>query len=114
MFLKTIFPLPPRTSKSTCFSQLFKVHNQSAILSVTPGFSQTFGPTQKQHDRELTKLYDVNRKLKKYDDKLFFCDAIDISITNEQAKNVETDTKKQANSDLWFRMCSGRITSSKM
>lgn len=42
------------------------------------------------------------------------CKSIEISVTAEQAKSVEKATREQANSKLWFRFGSERITASKM
>ena len=42
------------------------------------------------------------------------CKSIEISVTAEQAKSVEKVTREQANSKLWFRFGSERITASKM
>jgi len=42
------------------------------------------------------------------------CDSIDVSITNEQVKLIESATRGQSKNRLWQRFRSGRITASKM
>ena len=50
-----------------------------------------------------------------YDDLLKKCESIfeNLTITQEQAKNVEVATRAQALSKVWFRYRTGRITASR-
>lgn len=49
-----------------------------------------------------------------YKELIALCKAVDISISEEQAKAGEAATRGQASCKLWFRFRAGRITASKM
>ena len=61
----------------------------------------------------LSELYKPENLLLNYGELLKVCETCDISVSQEQAKAVEFNTKSQSKSPLWFSMRTGRITASR-
>ena len=49
-----------------------------------------------------------------YHELLNVCDSLEINITEEQANVIESETKGQANSKLWYKYRAGRVTASRI
>ena len=63
----------------------------------------------------LSALFDPSAMDLPYCDLLKKCEEVfeSLTITNEQARNIEASTRDQAQSKTWFHYRAGRITSSK-
>lgn len=109
---------PTQEEANAFFKALHDCGSRSAILSVMPPFSDNFvpKPVTNVFPQVLTELRDENTFKLNFAELLEHCKGIrpKISVTQEQADAVETETRDQANSKLWFRFRAGRITASKM
>ena len=62
----------------------------------------------------LTTLADEKAQAMNFNELIKFCESVDISVSENQVKVAEQETRDQANSQLWFNIRSGRITTSKI
>ena len=108
---------PSSTAQQLSVNNLKKCSSKPAILSLLLAHSDSYVPKSLNPDLPavLSSLYDEN--LRDADFSTVVQKAAEIAnslkITNQQKKIVEEKTRDQANSRLWFRMRSGRITASK-
>ena len=61
----------------------------------------------------LSELYEAKYLCMNYGDLLKESESREVSISEEQAKLVESKTRSQSKSPLWFRMRTGRVTASR-
>lgn len=87
-----------------------------AVLSVLPGYADKYIPSALSLDlpRLLTDLYKPSHLKMSYFELLQLSSKVVVSITDEQRKTVELNTRDQSKGKLWFRMRAGRITASKV
>ena len=107
---------PSEDEKASFLMSLASLSNcKPVVLSVLPDFCDRFIPTSLAHDLPLvmSDLYDRSNLQLCYYDLLKKAQITTITVTPEQAKAVELNTRQQSNSRLWFRMRAGRITASK-
>ncbi len=97
------------------FNSLATCKSKPAILSLVESYSDDYVPKclDISLPKPLTDLYDSQHLNKNYSELLKITTEIDIHITTEQIQTVEEKTRGQANSRLWFRMRTGRITASR-
>lgn len=60
----------------------------------------------------LTKIYNEDLRKRSYDEILFSCGFVDLSVSETQISHLEHVTRKQYKSKLWFDFRAGRITAS--
>ena len=89
-----------------------------AFLSVHPLFADGYIPrtVKNQFPSLLTELYDPNAETLLFEDLLLRCklEADKITVTEDQVKAVEKETRDQTASKAWFSFRAGRITASKI
>ncbi len=99
---------------------LFKMLSESgtkpAILSLIPDYSDNYVPklTLPQYPKLLSTLYDPSYLKLTYPELLNKCEAVELVVTPDMAQSVQSETKQQYHSNIWYRYRSGRITASKM
>ena len=111
--------LPPSSQEVTIFFQsLHKSGTKPAILSLINEFADDYVPqsTSKQFPTVLSELYDENCLKMNKDELLNHCANIAerITVTEEQAIEVERTTQSQAKSRNWHRFRTGRVTASRL
>ncbi|XP_055487443.1 uncharacterized protein LOC129694714 [Leucoraja erinacea] len=101
---------------STLVLRLSRIATNAAIFSSVEPYAATFVPaeTVEAFPPILTDLMDKNTFTLTFAELLKICEAVNYSVTEEGAKNVEAHTRQQAKSETWFRYRAGRITASKM
>lgn len=101
---------------STLLLRLSRITTKAAIFSSVEPYAATFVPAETvvAFPPILTDLMDKNTFTLKFAELLKICEAVNYSVTEEGAKNVEAHTRQQAKSETWFRYRAGRITASKM
>ena len=62
----------------------------------------------------LATLVDEKAQAMNFNELTKFCESIDISVSENQVKVAEQETRDQAISQLWFNIRSGQITASKI
>ena len=62
----------------------------------------------------ISKLYDKDAVHLDKEELLKKCDTIKVTVSKDEARNVEESTQEQAKSETWFHFRAGRITASKM
>ena len=87
-----------------------------AILSLIPKYSDNYIPkvSLPTFPQPLTSLYKSNYMKLQYHDLLNVCENISLEFTGEMAKSVESETRLQGKSKLWFKYRAGRVTASRM
>ena len=93
------------TSLSTC-------KNKPAILSLVEPYASNYIPKSLDENLPLclSGLYKPENLFMSYGELLKVCETCDVSVSQQQAKAMELNTKSQSKSPLWFNMRTGRIT----
>ena len=109
--------VPDDAELAAFFKDLHEVNPKAAILSIVPGYCDSFNPTsQSSLLPPLISSYYKPESLSHALSDLILESQILFSIlvvTNEQAKCLEEKTREQSKSKLWHRYRAGRITASK-
>jgi len=112
----TDVPLPTPDELKDFFATLRSSASQPAILSLVPPYSDDYVPKTSTTDfpPALDELYNKELHGKSFPEVIEHCRNVTISVTENQVKNVEEETRQQAKSNTWFRHRTGRITASRM
>ncbi len=110
------FKAPDFDEVKTFFDALANCSSKPAVLSLIEPYSSSYVPKSLDINLPicLTELYKPDYLCLSYGDLLKLASAYEITMTEKEAKNVELQTRAQANSRLWFRMRAGRITTSRL
>jgi hypothetical protein len=102
-------------NKDEFFAKLKIANPKAAILSLIPGYSLSFLPDTSGLPLFLTELYKPEYLDLPYHELLIKCEEIfnELQVSEEQALNLEKETRDQAKSKLWFKQRAGRITASR-
>ena len=90
---------------------------RSVICSIVPVHAEEFNPTSaaiKLPPSLCELLYKPDNEELTYTELLDVCEEVALTITDEEADNIETHTRNQARNTAWFMQRAGRITASKM
>ena len=107
---------PTESEKNDLFHSLSQCKGaKPAVLAIVPPYSESYIPATLDQDLPmvLSDLYEKECLSLGYMNLLQRANDIKLTITVVQVTAVETKTRDQANSRLWFRMRAGRITASK-
>ena len=100
------------------YTYLSKTKGSPVVLSHTPEFSDKYIPVNKitGFPKPLTELFEEDAIKLSYSDLLAKCDEVynNYVFTSDEAKLVESHTREQSNSRIWFQQRSGRVTASKL
>ena len=101
---------------SLLFQNLSVAGTKPGVLSVVPAHSEQFVPTSANENfpQPLTSLKNVKYMGMNYHDLLKECDSVSLNITEKMVECVETATRDQSKSKLWYKFRAGRITASRM
>lgn len=109
-------PPPTHTELSQFFSSLAACSGaKPAVLAVVPAHCDKYVPTSLSPELPmvLSDLYRPENNSVGYYGLLQIAARTEVTVTAEQVQAVETKTRDQAESRLWFRLRTGRITASK-
>ena len=111
--------LPPCTEKKMkLYTRLSETEGNPIVLSHTTEFSDRHVPINKMtgFPKPLTELYDNDSAKMSHEDLLIKCtDVFDSYVlTCDEANLVESHTKDQSKSRIWFQQRAGRVTASKL
>ena len=100
---------------SQLFASLAKCSSKPAILSLVEPYCSQYVPKSLDEGlpSSLSCLYTPELLNFNYGELLKHAKENTVSVSLDQIKTVEEKTRDQANSRLWFRMKSGRITASR-
>ena len=107
--------LPPTDEEvDEFFESLGALSTKPAILSLIDPYSDNYVPKSMNEDLPMCLLNLLKPEYLKYSygDLLQVAKQCKITVTSEQIEAAERETRSQSKSSLWFRMRSGRITSS--
>ena len=109
-------PAPTEQEQQDFLRELAAVSPRSAILSITAPFSDAFVPkaAQQNFPSPLTDLLNEKCLAMARDELLQHCQIVKVTMTAAEAKAVESATRDQAKSKVWFRYRARRVTASKM
>lgn len=107
-------PAPTIEEVKHLFPSLASTSTKPAILSLVEPYSSKYIPKLLDEGLPmcLSELHKLEYLQSDYGELLKLAEQCKITVTPEQAKNVESATRSQAKSPLWFRMRSGRVTAS--
>ena len=107
---------PDQSEVVSFFENLSKCGSKPAILSLVHPYSDNYVPkaVQPSFPRPLPELYDVKYLKYSYTELLAACEETEIIVTEQMAVAVETETRAQSKSNLWFTYRAGRVTASRM
>ena len=113
----------PTTSMKPSSSELEKFYRtlsnagKPVVLSLVPGYCEAYVPLQSKGvlPPPLSDLYKEEYLALSYPEILTKSEEVfkSLSITSEQVKAVEQNTREQSNSKTWFRQRAARITASR-
>ncbi len=112
---KIVLPSPPSQAKISSFFQELSKTGKPVLLSIIPEYCDDYIVDHSQYSLPLSNLFDPEAMKLSYTDLLLKCEDIfsSISVTNDQATNIELSTRDQSKCKAWFRFRAGRITASK-
>ena len=105
---------PVNAELAAFFKGLHEVNPKAAILSIVPGYCDSFNPiSQSSLLPPLMSSYNISHALNDLilESQILFQSLV---VTNEQAQCLEEKTREQSKSKLWHRYRAGRITASKI
>ena len=107
---------PEDKDLKSLFLQLSKCGSKPAILSLVPEYAHNYTPksTMANYPKPLQSLHEPKFLQLSYVDLLSACKEVDLQVTTEMVLGVESCTRNQSRSKLWFKYQAGRITASKM
>lgn len=107
---KRQIPEPTDQEMNTVFSNLAATGRKPAILSLIEGFSDSYVPKvmSEKLPKPLTELAEKDALHLNFKDLLEKCSDMQLQITAEEIKNVETTTKMQAKDKRWYSYQVGR------
>ena len=95
-------------------SKLSLCGTRPALLAITEPYSESFIPFGSMKNLLLQNLYSPSNAACSLDIILKKCEELTLPVlSNEQLQKIQCETAKQAHSKLWFKLRSGRITTSK-
>ena len=107
---------PSDTEKADLFNSLAKCEGaKPAVLAIVPPYSEAYVPASLDQDLPmvLSDMYKKDYLSLGYRSLLQLANQTNVCLTADQAKAVESKTRDQAKSRIWFRMRAGRVTASK-
>lgn len=97
------------------FHQLSMAGTKPAILSLVPGYSDGYKPSEMCHlAPPLTSLFKPENQNLSLAELLVLAENTMVSLTEKQCRAIESDTKDQSKSRVWFEQRAGRITASRL
>ena len=111
----TLLKPPNEFEMDNCFASLDSCPCKPAILSLVKKHSSGYIPKSLNPNLPmcLSDLFKSEYLQKNYGEILKHAEEVDISITQDKIRVVESETRSQAKSPIWFRMRTGRITASR-
>ena len=109
---------PQESAIAKFFRQLStKTSGKPVILSLVPEYADAYIPKTltSNFPRPLSELFDPNTVNLTFDELLTKCEEVydTFTITRDEVKVVEANTRKQAKCGIWFHQRAGRVTASK-
>ena len=105
---------PPTLSEVSEFFKILSNSNvKSAVLSVVSPYNKDFKPKNIEIP-SLKSHYSEDCIKLTYEQLLNVCNDIEISVTEKESEIIESATRQQSASRIWFEQRSGRITASKL
>ena len=109
---------PQESSIARFYCQLStKTPGKPVILSLVSEYANAYIPKTLTSDfpRPLSELFDASAVNLTFDELLTKCEEVydTFTITRDEAKVVEANTRKQAKCGIWFHQRAGRVTASK-
>ena len=109
---------PQESSIARFYRQLStKTPGKPVILSLASEYTDAYIPKTLTTDfpRPLSELFDASTVNLTFDELLTKCEEVydAFTITRDEAKVVEANTRKQAKCGIWFHQRAGRVTASK-
>ena len=105
--------IPSQKELHSLYTDLAKT-GKPVLLSLLPKFCESYIPLCMRGiiPRPLTDLFNKSYLELSYPDLLNKCEKVysTYSISPEQAKSIEEETREQSKSKLWFQQRSGRVT----
>jgi len=108
-------PPPPSKERITDFIHELSKTGKPALLSILPGYCDEYVMDHSVLSLPLSALFDANAMQLPYCDLLNKCEEVfeSLTITNEQARNIEASTRDQAQSKTWLHYRAGHVTALK-
>ena len=101
---------------SDFYKSLHETQTKPVVLSLNENYSDGYipKPVSKAFPTVLTEFRDEKLITANFGELLVKCNEIKLEVSAEQAKEVESATRDQAKSKVWYRFRTGRITASKV
>ena len=114
--LTTRTPAPTSEEQQSFFTSISGSTVKPAVLSLVTPFNEQY--TYKEIDNVPKTLPDSLFKEEciqlDYTELLQQCQQISLEVTPDECQGIETSTRKQSQSKVWYQLWAGRITASKL
>ena len=109
-------PTPSAEEVDQLFASLAACPTKPAILALVDKYSEQYIPNSLAADLPccLADIFKSEHHNKPFDELLCMAAELEVVVSLNQAKAVEEQTRGQANSPLWDRMRTGRVTATKL
>ena len=109
------FEEPKADEKESLFASLSTCGTRPAILSLVEPYASEYVPRSLDSSLSpcFSELYRPECLHMQYSELMKSCESCNITVTQLEADAVESATKSQTQSRLWFNMRTGRITASR-
>ena len=110
--LNVIQPSP--ADQSAFYSSLSACSSKPADLSIVDGFSERYRPLSSSLPAPLPQLFQEKYKQASEMQLMNACKSVCIVISDKDASQIESATRSQARSRVWYEQRAGRITAPRM
>ena len=106
---------PSETELEQLYDAMSKLAEKPSLLSITPGYSDLFVVDYSVMSSPLPALFQEHYLDLPYNELLVKCEDVfnNLTITDQQARNIELSTHKQVEANELFRFRAGRVTASR-
>lgn len=97
------------------FKNIAACSTRPVILSLVPKLNETYIPKENNTlPKQLTTLFNQDNINLPFDELLLKCKDLTFDLSESDCSNVESKTRKQSSSPVWFQQREGRITASRL
>lgn len=107
-------PAPSNEEQLEFFRNIAAGFGKSSVLSLVPNLNKAFIHKNTNLPKSLSHLFHEDNIALSYEDLMSKCSGVSVNLSETDCKNIESATKKQSSSPVWYEQRRGRITASRL